>query len=171
MPWRKCGHIWTLITPKWTTCNGVRPCYRPTSTMSSNGIWWFCLYMTGDSCLAFYDHLVNEFDRLTKITTHHRSAVFPRCTQYRAMGEKLAYVMALCALLNPVKSRLMPLEQLLQLSDYSINCGVRDGLLNASQTQGQAQPNGKLSLTYTEPSQPYCPFPNCIKWAKSSKWL
>ena len=87
----------------------------------------------------------------------------PRCTQYRAMGEKLAYVMALCALLNPVKSRLMPLEQLLQLSDYSINCGVRDGLLNASQTQGQAQPNGKLSLTYTEPSQPYCPFPNCIK--------
>ena len=58
--------------------------------------------------------------------------------------------MSLCCLLNPVEARLVPLEKLLELSEFSINYGVKDGILNALQINVQSV-NSKLSLTFTEP--------------------
>ena len=70
--------------------------------------------------------------------------------QYRRIGEKLAYILSLGCLLIPVEARLVPLEKLLALSEFSINYGVRDGILNALQISVQSV-NSKLSLTFTEP--------------------
>ena len=108
----------------------------------------FRVHMADEQCVEFYCHLAAEFSRLAKLDHSHRSIIFPRCRDQRALVEKLAFVLALCALLNPVPGRVAPLVDLLGLG-AELGRGARDGILAALQCPTQSA-NSKLSLSFSE---------------------